>query len=312
MPATVAGTCLRAVVAAAAVAIALATAAPAAFGQQLAALVNGEPITALDVAQRMRMIQVSTNRTPSRAQALDELIDEKLKLQAAKRFRIEITNAEVDAAFANIASRARTTPEQFAQVLTRGGISVEAFKTRMKADMAWQQIIRGKFRESFQIRERDVFAALQSRAKDDKMPVGYEYTLRPILLIVPRGSPEAAFAARRREAENLRARFQDCTEGIRLARNLKDVAIRSPIVRTSGDFSAQLRQVLESTEVGRLTPPEVGQQGIQLFAVCAKKQVAAIVPGQREVQEEMIKQRFQAQGESFLKELRRSAMIEYR
>jgi peptidyl-prolyl cis-trans isomerase SurA len=283
-----------------------------AVAQQIAALVNGEPITALDVAQRHKLMQLSGAKDPSSKAALDELIDEKLKLQTAKRYKVDVTDAEVDSTFNTLARRSRGTPEQFSDALKQAGISVESFKARIRADIGWQQIVRGKFRENFQIRERDVFAAVQSRNKDEQEAVGYEYSLRPILLIVPRGSPPTAFEARRHEADGLRTRFQDCEQGIRLARALKDVAVRPALSRTSADFNAHLRDILEKTQVGRLTPPEQTAQGIELFAVCAKKQVAGALPGRREVQDEMIQERFDAQGKRYLQELRRGAMIEYR
>jgi peptidyl-prolyl cis-trans isomerase SurA len=302
----------RLIAAALAAMILIAVPCSPALAQQAVVLVNGEPITALDVTQRAKLMEISTRKAPTRQEALDELIDEKLKLQIARRYKLDITTKEVDAAFDGIASRAGTSTQQFTQALNNAGISADAVKARIKADMAWGQIIRGKFQANFQIRERDIHDKLTSRRKDDQPAVGYEYTLRPILLIVPRGSAEGVIAARQREAEALRTRFQNCDEGIAMARGLKDVAVRDPVYRTSADLTAQLREILEKTQEGRLTPPEQTRQGIELYAVCAKKQSTSEVPGKREVREEMISERFAAQGKAYLKELRAGALIEYR
>jgi len=300
-------------IAAALIAIVTVAVLPApARAQQVVALVNGEPITALDVTQRAKLIEISTRKAPTRQEALEELIDEKLKLFIARRYKLDITEKEVDASFNGIASRAGSTPQQFTQALLTAGITATAVKNRLKAEMAWNQIIRGKFSANFQIRERDIHDTLVSRRKDEQSAVGYEYTLRPILLIVARGSSEAVRDARRKEAENLRARFQNCEEGVTLARQIKDVAVRDPIYRTSADFTAQLREILEKTQEGRLTPPEQTQQGIEFYAICAKKQSTSEVPGKREVREELMNQRFVEQGKNYLKELRANAMIEYR
>ncbi len=292
--------------------IVIAAAHSPAVAQQVVVSVNGDPITALDIAQRTKLIQISAHRTPTRQEVVDELIDEKLKLQVAKRYKLEITDKDVDGAFDNIASRAGTTPQQFGQSLGAQGISVEAVKARIRADMGWSQIIRGKFQSNFQIRERDILDTLQSRRKDEQAAVGYEYTLRPLLFIIPRGSSEEVIAARKREAEGLRTRFQSCDEGIRFVRGLKDVAVRDPIIRTSADLTAQMRGILDNTPEGRLTPPEITQQGIELFALCRKRETASELPGKREVREEMMNEKFVAQGKSYLKELRAGAMIEYR
>ena len=119
-------------------------------------------------------------------------------------------------------------------------------------------------------------------------------------------------AARKREAEGLRTRFQGCDEGIRLARGLRDVAVRDMIIRTSSELTAQLREILDNTAEGRLTAPEQTQQGIEVYALCRKREIASELPGKREVREKILQERFVEQGKRYLKELRSGAMIEYR
>jgi peptidyl-prolyl cis-trans isomerase SurA len=59
-----------------------------------------------------------------------------------------------------------------------------------------------------EIADKDVEAELQLHQSDDKdlVQLGYEYTLRPIVLIVPRGSADSAYEARKRDADALRSR----------------------------------------------------------------------------------------------------------
>jgi peptidyl-prolyl cis-trans isomerase SurA len=282
---------------------------PSASAQQVVARVNGEPITAVDLAQRSRLIQASTKKAPSRQEVLDELIDEQLKLQTGKRYRLEVSDAEVDTVFTSMAQRMRANPEQFAQALGQAGISASILKRKIRADLMWQQIVRGKFQPSLQVRDRDVATVLDSRRKDGDA-VGYEYTLRPILFIVPRGAAVNELESRRREAEGLRNRFANCDDGLRLARGLRDVAIRDPITKTSGELTAKLREVLDSTPVGKVTAPDITPQGVEVFAVCAKKESTISKAGERDVREELFGEKFTAQGKKYLQELRRSAMIQ--
>src|SRR5262249_59755246 len=60
--------------------------ATAANAQQVVVIVNGEPITALDIEQRSKLILLSTHKAPARQEVLDELINEKLKVKEAKKF----------------------------------------------------------------------------------------------------------------------------------------------------------------------------------------------------------------------------------
>ena len=180
---------------------------------------------------------------------------------------------------------------------------------KLKADIGWQAIIRGKFSGDFQFREQDILAAAKG---EDKDKVGYEYVLRPVLFFLPRGASQAAIDGRRREAEALRGRFQSCEESLAFTRALSEVAVRDQIVRNSADLPAQLREVMNNVGVGKLTPPEVTPNGIEMFAVCAKRENTADTPSKRAARDELLNQKFNAQAKRYLKELRAKAMIEYK
>ncbi len=110
--------------------------------------------------------------------------------------------------------------------------------------------------------------------------------------MVPRGSPPAAFEARAKEAEALRARFQGCEEGIALARGMRYVAVRTQVVKGSAELPAQLRDVLAKTEIGRLTAPETTPQGVEVYALCGKRQSES-APAKKEVRDEMFNEAFE-------------------
>jgi peptidyl-prolyl cis-trans isomerase SurA len=300
--------CLRVAAACGLALMALGFTAPQAAAQ-VQIIVNGDPITAYDIEQRIKLVTLSTHKTPTRQQAIDELIEEKLKLSVSKFYKVDISESEIEGSFAGIGQRMRQTPQQFAQTLTQAGIHVPSFKLKLRADIGWQAIIRGKFSGDFQFREQDILAAAKG---DEKDKVGYEYILRPVLFILPRGAAPAAVEARRREAEALRGRFQSCDESLSFARALTDVAVRDQIVRSSADLPPQLRQVMDSVSVGKLTPPEVTQNGIEMFALCGKRENTTDTPSKRAAREELVSEKFNAQAKRYLKELRAKAMIEYK
>jgi peptidyl-prolyl cis-trans isomerase SurA len=279
--------------------------------QQVVVIVNGEPITALDIEQRTKLNQMSsqTHKAPPRQEIIDQLIDEKLKVKEARKFGLEISDTEVDGAFGTMASRMRMTTDQLTQQLARGGVTPGTLKSRIRADMIWPQLVRGRYQASLQIGEKDLLTATDAKADD----VGYDYTLRPVLFIVPPGSAETFIDGRKREAEALRGRFQGCDEGISFARALKDVAVRDQVTRSSADIGAEQRKLLDSIEVGKLTAPEVTKFGVEMFAVCAKKQSSADnTPGRRKARETIMAERYELRSKQYLREVRRGAMIEYK
>src|SRR5262245_32617035 len=221
-------TCRRVLAAAMLAAVASMLAATA-DAQQVVVIVNGDPITALDIEQRQKLAQLSTQKVPAKQEVIDELIDEKLKVREAKRFGLEVSNTEVDSAISSMAGRMGRgfTTDQLIQRLAQSGVNVNTLKHRVRADIAWPQIVRGRYGSLLQIGEKDILTAMES--KGDEGGAGYDYTLRPILFLVPSGSSEAFIDGRKREAEALRSRFQSCDDGITLAKALPDVAVREQV-----------------------------------------------------------------------------------
>lgn len=285
-----------------------------ALAQNVVVMVNGHPITSFDIDQRTKLTQMTTRKTPSRQEVIDELIDERIKIQAGQRFRLEITDQDVDNSFAEMGKRMRLSPQQLTATLGQSGIEPGTLKNRIRADLSWQNIVRGKFQSSFQIREKDVLAAAKQKQAGDQPLVDKvtdtEYALRPILFVVPKGEGGASMDSRKRDAEAFRARFQGCETGLPLARQLRDVAVRDQIVKTGSELGPALREILDRTGVDKLTTPEATPNGVEMFALCSKKEIKVEAAALKEARQQIFMERFQRQSKKYLQELRRGAMIE--
>ena len=285
---------------------------PVAAGAQVVVIANGSPITAYDVEQRSKLDAASTHKTPTRQEVINELIDDRIKIAKAKIYGLEVSEAEVDQAYNNMAKAQHITPEQFAQVLARGGIAANTIKARIRAELTWGQLIRGKYASSLQIGDSDITKAMQGRNENQADMVGYIYTLYPVIVIIPPGSSPAVIDSKRREAENLRGRFTSCKDGLAFARALRDVAVRDAVSRSSSDLAPQLRELLGNMEVGRLTTPDATPQGLQMFALCEKKESKTDSPVKTQLRQELFAKRFENEAKKYLEEIRKQAMIEYK
>jgi len=283
-----------------------------AWAQEVVLLVNGEPITNLDIAHRSKFLEMSTHKPPTREQVINSLIDEILELKEAARYTIEPTKADVDQAYTNVAGNMGVDPQKLTQILDNGGASEDTLKHQLKAQIAWTSLVRGRYQASLQVADTDVEAELKLHKPEEAGQVGYEYIVRPIVMIVQHGAPDSVFEARKHDADALRGRFVSCTDGIPFARGLPEVAVRDPISKSSADLVPALRSILDNTEVGHLTPPEQTAEGIQMFAVCSKKESKSDAPGLKEVRDKMFEQKFGARANRYLADLRRQAMIEYK
>ena len=284
---------------------------PAVGHAQVVVVANGSPITELDIAQRSKLLASSTRKTPPRQQVIQELIDDRIEIAKAKSYGMEVSDAEVDGAFQTMASRQHLSVQQFSQLLERSGILPQTVKARIRAQLTWNQLIRAKFGSTLQVSEADVTKAMME-SKETDTGVGYIYTLYPIVILAPRGSPEALLRAKLQEAEALRTRFASCSQGLTMARGMRDVAVREPVTRSSADLPEQFRQLLGGMELGHLTQPEPTDQGLQMFALCGKKQSNSDTPAKRQAREQIFNQRFEVESKKFLDEIRKQAMIEYK
>src|SRR4051812_48756777 len=179
-------------------------------------LVNDEPITSLDIQQRAKMMSVFTNGKQGEKDATDQLIDERLMLQEAKRRNITVEDSEVNDELTNRAKAAKLNGQQFIQALRGAGVNPQTFKDFLRANMAWTRIVRARFRATVKLTDLDVAAAVTGKeAKPDtEKHTATEYRLQPILFVLPSGAAGAVEAKKRGEANAFRAAFKGCDHSL--------------------------------------------------------------------------------------------------
>lgn len=284
----------------------------AALAQTVAVMVNGEPITNYDIEQRTKLNFLTTHKLPARQDIINELIDEKVKIKEAKKYGVDPGSSDVEQAYASMGQRMRITTEQLTKSLESQGVRPDTLKARIKAEMVWTSLVRGRYKESLQVGEKEVAAAVREKGDEKSEVEAFEYSMRPVVLIVPRGSPPAAIDVRRKEAEALRERVQSCEEANSYFKSIQNAAIRDAVTKTTADIPEVLRGVLDKTPIGHLTPPEVTKQGVEMVALCGRKPTTVDTPKKREAREKMFAEKYEAKSKSYLQEVRRAAMIEYR
>jgi peptidyl-prolyl cis-trans isomerase SurA len=186
--------------------IGLAAGAPAALAQdelKIAAVVNDDVITQLDVFARLRaaMLSARLQDTPENRQNLlpnvmRSLIDDHLKAQEAKAQGVTVGDAEVNARIANLASRNNMSREDFESMLSSNGILVSALADQIRADIAWGRLVQRKLRATIRITDAEINESL-ARAKSARGQ--NEYRLSQIFQAIdsPKDAPTVQQATQR-------------------------------------------------------------------------------------------------------------------
>jgi peptidyl-prolyl cis-trans isomerase SurA len=304
---------LRTLIMGSVAALVLAALVPSSHAQTIAVMVTGDPITDYDIEQRSKLNFLSTHKASNRQEVIKELIDEKLKIKEAKKFGVDPSASDIDQAYAGMSSRMRITPEQLTKSLESQGIRADTLRSRIKADMVWSSLVRGRYKERLQVGERDVAEKVKAEGGDEAQQAeAFEYRMQPVVLIVPRGSASTSVEARQKEAESLRGRVQSCEDANNYFRSMQNAAIRDLVVKTSADIPPVLRKVLDDTPIGHLTPPEVTKQGVEMVALCGRKPTTIDTPKKKEVRDKMYAEKYETTSRNYLNEIRKAAMIEYR
>lgn len=154
--------------AAALAAAALQTPAAAQMAEGVAAIVNDEVISTYDVRQRANLLLASSNIAPSpenlqraSAQALRDLIDERLQLQEAADFDIQPTEEQINATLNDIARSNNSTAADLIRQLGAAGINVNTLRDQIRADIAWRRLINGRYGSRVRISDVEVRETLE-------------------------------------------------------------------------------------------------------------------------------------------------------
>lgn len=281
----------------------LAASGAPARAQSLVATVNDSPITNYDLEQRIRLLRVLREpATP--AAALESLVEDRIKAQEIRKYGISPSVQDATQEIARIASERKIPTNTLGPALQAARVDTQHWQDHGKAQIGWRGYV-SAINKGVGVSESEVRAELQRRGAAKSQ----EYTLRPIVFVVPRTAGGGEADARAREAANLRTRFTSCESGIQFARALRDVAVRPPITRTPSSLPESLAATIEKTPVGQLTPPSRTSEGIEMLAVCGKGGAGTDGSAAQEVRQELLAKKLLIVGDKLYAPVRKRAII---
>ena len=255
-------------------ALVLALAAPqGAVGQQNLfaprVIVNGDVVTNFEHQQRQLFFRL-LNAPDFSDEAIErELIDDRLRRQAARREGIALTDAQLNAGLEEFAARGALTVEEFTAALQQAGVSPETFRDFVSIGLTWREVVRARFlRTAEDVSEGEIDRAASVAAQRD--------IVRVLLseIVVP---PDAADLARDL-GETLRgeaafaaaARQHSITDSAAQGGRLDWV----PVANLPPQVVAQLAEMSD----GGITQPVRVEQGFALYLLRSVDNLPGVTP----------------------------------
>ena len=245
----------------------------------------------------------------SKGKAQDELIDEKIKMQEAKKLSAVASDEEVSVFVRSIAERNKMTEAQFGQHMKGLGVDIQTMRSRFLAEISWREVVRRRFGNQIAVTGRDVDRLVASNTSGEEE---VELMLQRISLFTPPKADQAVIAKRLGEAQTLAAKFTTCAELKTLATQVGGARLEDLGQRKPSDIPEPTRTMLINTQDGNLLPPTVGGNGIELWAVCGRKVVTANEQKRESAENELRQKEFEILAKKHLKDLRQDAAIEFR
>ncbi|WDI31673.1 peptidylprolyl isomerase [Hyphococcus flavus] len=249
----------------------------------VAAVVNDAVVTTYDVRQRMRLMLISARgQIPPeafpqlQAQALQDLVEEQLKIQETDQFEVTVPEREVDQELTVMAAQSNISLSQLLESLKQTGISEQSLRQQVRTDIAWPQLVQGRYQDRVRVSEDEVETTLERMREDankeqfllsevcipvDNPSQAQQYYQGGLQLIeqMRRGVPFAIVAQQ----------FSACTTAA--------VGGDMGWVR-AGELPPELDTAVRELPVGSVTNPIPSEGAFMILAIRDKRE--AVVPGE--------------------------------
>lgn len=140
--------------------------------------VNDRAITRYELDQRARMLSLFRAPGDPRRLAEEQLIEDRLKLDAAAANGITISDEDLQAGMEEFAQRADMTAPQMTRALAGAGVDEPAFREFVRAGVSWREVTRNRFASRVSVTDTDL-----DRAKRlSSTPTGVRVLISEIIM----------------------------------------------------------------------------------------------------------------------------------
>lgn len=285
--------------------------------QSVIVTVNDQPITSFDVDQRLRLWQIlgNPNKGQSRKQALQALIDDLIKIAAAKKNNVEAKEDLVNAHLERMAKGMQTDLKGLAAKLKKQGVSINSLRQYATAQISFNRLLVSLYKVDVTVDPAEVDKALEKFANDPRLKPVTVYQIMEVLLPVEKSDPsmqQQLLYARAVEAEQIKQRFSGCGNARAATEGVYNAVVKKPMEVDAAKLPPDLRKALDKAGPGRLIGPSLQGAGVQLIALCGRQNIAPQKPNRQAVESMLENKKFDGYEQRYIKDLRRTAFIDYK
>lgn len=279
----------------------------AAFAAEIKHVVNGVPITSVDIQRRAAFLRLQQQSTRG---AADQMIEQALQQHEMKRLNLRISDAQVNDAYANFAKSNKLSVAQMDSILAQSGVTKDHFKEFIRTQMGWNQALAARARVEG-TNEQDAIRKLLKEG--GPKPTATEYILQQVIFVVPERDRRALLAKRKREAQEIRGRYTNCETSRDLVRGMIDVTVRELGRILEPELPPDWEKEIKAAHAGNgVTVVRETPRGVEFIGICTSRVASDDRVAQLVFQQEQAKEGgnvVDALSKKYMKELREKAQI---
>jgi len=280
---------------------------------RVVAVVNNDIITLSDL-QREAALKKIDGKGDDRT-LLEDMIDRKLQMAAAKRAGMDVTDKELSEAIADIMKRNSFDTKQFEAALAKDGLTLEQYKIELREQMTLSRMFNKYIRAGITVDEAEVRAHYNRNINMYTLPE--EIRLRQIFFPIPDNSSSREIADVQEKAQQVFARAEHGEDFTGLVHEFSQGATASQGgdlgFTQRGSLLPEMEAAAKPLKQGDISPPFPCAGGYHIIKL---EEVRKPVKPYEKVKDEIMNMLYQQKVEntyrSWLQSLRSDSNIENR
>ncbi len=249
------------------------------------------------------------------SQALDDMVNEELIVQAAEAAKIDIDATEVQAALDEIKSQNKLDDAGLAKVLAAQGFTMANYRSDLRRQLLRLRAVNQLVAPKVTITDEDIRARYdQMQRRSDSVA---SVKLSHILVKLPTNPTEQQVSQAKDRAAQAIARVKAGEDFAKVADDMSDDTGTKATGGELGWFqrgslNAEWEPVVFSMDKGDVRGPVTGPQGLEVFQVTEvkKSEIKAYAEMKEQLQRELKRRELDKQTQTWLEDLRKKAYID--
>jgi peptidyl-prolyl cis-trans isomerase SurA len=280
---------------------------------KIVAVVNDDLITLSELKERAALLNSNPDAPKQDEKSiLDQMIEQRLLEQEAKKLGISVTENEVDAALEGVKKNFNLTDEQMIEVLKKQNLTPEVFREQWRIQLLANKLVASQLKGQIAVTEDEI----KKEYEESYGKVEFQDETKIAHILIPVTSPEEEdkakelaleVAERAKSGEDFGELAKEYSKDESSAQNRGELGYFK-----KGDLVEPLEEAVRGASVGEIVGPVRSPSGYHVIKILDKKRSgkSSLDDYRDEIKEKLYRQKAEKALEEWIENIKKTAYIE--